>query len=87
MITALDAIVDRVYNALSDKGLLENTIIVFASDNGGQAKSAGASNWPLRGGKNTLWEGGIRVPSFVYSPLFTSQLADKKNPWYICITS
>ena len=44
-------IVDRVYNSLVDNGMLDNTIIVFASDNGGQAIGGGASNWPLRGMK------------------------------------
>ena len=44
-------IVDRVYNSLADAGMLDNTIIVFASDNGGQSIAGGASNWPLRGMK------------------------------------
>ena len=42
---------DRVYNSLADAGMLDNTIIVFASDNGGQSIAGGASNWPLRGMK------------------------------------
>ena len=42
---------DSVYTSLEDAGMLDNTIIVFASDNGGLATAGGASNWPLRGQK------------------------------------
>ena len=41
-------------------------VMLFFSQNGGASYIAG-SNWPLRGAKSTLWEGGTRVPAFVYS--------------------
>lgn len=72
MISMLDKSVGDIVKALNDRGILNNTIIVFMSDNGGSSRgihSASASNFPLRGQKNGLWEGGTRVVSFIYSPL------------------
>ena len=46
-------------------GLLENTLVIFTSDNGSRA-DRGASNYPLRGNKQTTWEGGQRIPMLVY---------------------
>ncbi|XP_047111614.1 arylsulfatase B-like [Schistocerca piceifrons] len=65
----------RVVAALEERGMLNNSIIVFASDNG--APTTGnepnwSSNYPLRGLKQTLWEGGVRGATMVWSPLFSS---------------
>ncbi|XP_015930738.1 arylsulfatase B [Parasteatoda tepidariorum] len=66
MISALDESIGKTVEALSKRGFLNNTIIIFASDNGGLNKE---SNWPFRGLKRGPWEGGIRVPCFIWSPL------------------
>ncbi|MFP4620987.1 MAG: sulfatase [Bacteroidales bacterium] len=58
----LDAGVGRVMTALREEGLYENTLIIFTSDNGGSLPH-GASNGPLRGGKQDMYEGGIKVPT------------------------
>ena len=46
-------------------------VLVFASDNG--APLEGGSNYPLRGGKGSLFEGGNRVPGFIASPLLAKK--------------
>src|SRR5690606_21648628 len=62
MIREMDEGVGWVVDALRETGLLEDTLIVFTSDNGGERFS---DNWPLVGGKMDLTEGGIRVPYIV----------------------
>lgn len=64
----LDTAVGRVRDALVSRGLMDNTYIIFASDNGG-CYLGGGKNAPLRGNKATLLEGGTKVDAFVYSPL------------------
>jgi arylsulfatase A-like enzyme len=56
----VDISVGRVLNKLRQTGLEENTVVIFTSDNGGL--SSVTSNAPLRAGKGTFYEGGIRVP-------------------------
>ncbi|KAH9379963.1 hypothetical protein HPB48_013227 [Haemaphysalis longicornis] len=72
MVDTLDQSVGFVVEALNEARMLENTVVVFFSDNGGMPYGSSASrgyNWPLRGTKNTLWEGGTRVAAFLWSPL------------------
>uniref|UniRef100_A0A7S3XL37 Sulfatase N-terminal domain-containing protein n=1 Tax=Heterosigma akashiwo TaxID=2829 RepID=A0A7S3XL37_HETAK len=65
---ALDLSVGRLVATLQAEGVWDNTVLIVASDNGG-CTHYGGNNWPLRGGKNSLWEGGLRVPAFIHSPL------------------
>ena len=58
--------VKRIFDNLDGMGMLQNTLVVLASDNGG-CPSVGGSNYPYRGFKHTLFEGGVRTPAFVYS--------------------
>jgi arylsulfatase A-like enzyme len=62
----VDLSVARVLNKLEESGLEKNTVVIFTSDNGGL--STVTSNYPLRAGKGTFYEGGIRVPMCIKWP-------------------
>lgn len=73
MIESMDDAVGTLLDTLDRLGLADNTIIIFTSDNGGNMYNEveGArptSNAPLRGGKATVYEGGVRVPCVVSYP-------------------
>lgn len=61
----LDDAVGKILQALKDNGQAENTLVVFANDNGGLTEE---SNRPFRGTKNTTFEGGVRVPCVMRWP-------------------
>lgn len=64
MVTRMDKGIGKIWDALENAGQLDNTIILFSSDNGGDL--AASSNYPLRGTKFTEWDGGVRVPAAIY---------------------
>ena len=67
MVDCMDVAIGRVLTALESKGMRDNTLIMFSSDNGGRIRF-GANNGKLRGGKKELFEGGIRVPTAIHWP-------------------
>ena len=67
LIEHMDDGIGQVIAALHANGQFENTIIVFTSDNGGQL-NMGANNGPLRDGKQSVYEGGLKVPTAVVWP-------------------
>lgn len=65
MITIMDEGIGDVINTLKELDLDDNTIVIFCSDNGGASL---ARNFPYRGNKGSVWEGGHRVPAIIWYP-------------------
>ncbi len=73
MIESMDDAIGTLLDKLDRLGLADKTIVVFASDNGGNMYNevdgtTATSNAPLRGGKATMYEGGLRGPAIVVQP-------------------
>ena len=72
MVKAVDDNVGRLLKKIDDLKISGNTIIIFLSDNGGfindyKGKKV-TNNYPLRSGKGSLYEGGIRIPTILFNP-------------------
>ena len=67
LVEHLDAGIGRVLRALEETGRLNDTLVIFSSDNGGSLPH-GSSNAPLAGGKQDMLEGGLRVPTCIAWP-------------------
>ncbi len=68
MLSAVDEAVGQITAALDEKSLRQDTLIIFSSDNGGPGPGKATMNTPLRAGKGTIYEGGVRVCAFAVWP-------------------
>merc|ERR1740121_3112069 len=86
MVAAADEGVANVTAALDARGMMGSTVIIVTADNGGpvddsttpgvhEGDAIGASNYPLRGGKHSIFEGGTRLTAFVWA----KQLSPRKH--------
>jgi arylsulfatase A len=71
LVESVDDSVGRILQKLDALGLADRTVIFFTSDNGGLALFDITSNLPLRAGKGSAYEGGVRVPLIVKAPRVT----------------
>ncbi|WP_304487956.1 sulfatase-like hydrolase/transferase [Chitinophaga sp. Cy-1792] len=65
-IVEIDDVFGRLIKVLQETGELENTLILFTSDNGPESEVPPAGRTAFRGAKGSTYEGGVRVPTFVY---------------------
>ncbi len=68
MVESVDESVGRIMAKLDELGIADNTVVFFTSDNGGVHITKITSNAPLRAGKGTMYEGGVREPLIVRWP-------------------
>ena len=84
MVNYLDDVVGEIVDALKTKGLWENLLFVASSDNGGPVRSGfGGNNYPLKGGKWTDWQGGVRVNSFASGGYLPKSMRGQKTVGYV----
>ena len=84
MVKYLDDVLGNVTDALKKRNMWENLLFVVSSDNGGPI-NGGANNYPLKGGKFSDWQGGVRVNAFVSGGYLPEQMRGKKTEGYIHI--
>ena len=88
MVHLLDDMIGQVVQRFVERDMWDDLLIVFTSDNGGPVRliESGASNFPLRGGKYSPWEGGVRAAAFVsggYLPAHRRGI-QLHEPFHIC---
>ena len=84
MVNYLDDVVGDLVSALKNRGMWDNLLLVTSSDNGGPVyPGGGANNYPLKGGKMSDWQGGIRGNAFVSGGYLPRSMRGIKTDGYI----
>eukprot|EP00730_Choanoeca_flexa_P004719 TRINITY_DN11782_c0_g1_i1.p1 TRINITY_DN11782_c0_g1~~TRINITY_DN11782_c0_g1_i1.p1 ORF type:complete len:519 (+),score=67.23 TRINITY_DN11782_c0_g1_i1:149-1558(+) len=86
MMTGIDQSLANITQVLKQRGMWNDTLLIFASDNGGPSLVGGpsyANNFPLRGGKGNDFEGGVRTASFVSGGLVPPAMRGTSVDGYI----
>jgi arylsulfatase A-like enzyme len=86
MVTALDDYVGQIVAALETQGIVDNTLILFTSDNGPHDEGGGDPTFfkasaPYKGMKRDVYDGGIHVPMIVHWPQAIQQARADDTPW------
>ena len=80
----MDDTVGDIVSVLKDRGLWDNLLLVVSSDNGGPVhQDSGGNNFPLKGGKGSDWQGGVRVNAFVNGGYLPDKVRGQKTEGYI----
>ena len=86
MVNYLDDVVGELVQALKTKQLWGNLLFIVSSDNGGPLRlGKGANNYPLKGGKHSDWQGGVRVNAFASGGYLPRVMRGRKTEGYIHI--
>ena len=86
MVAYVDDVVGALVEALKNKGLWDDLLLVVSSDNGGPVSTGkGANNYPLKGGKASDWQGGVRVNAFISGGYLPEQMRGQKTEGYVHI--
>ena len=84
MVALMDEVVGNVTAALRSAGMWNNTLLLWSSDNGGAVHLGGGANvWPLRGGYENNWEGGIRAAALLSGGFLPAAVRGRKLEGFI----
>lgn len=87
MVLYVDEVVGLIVDKLHDKGMWDNTYLSLVSDNGGPLYVPGsANNYPLKGGKYSDWEGGVRTTAFMAGGLLPDNLRGTAHGGVVAIS-
>eukprot|EP01065_Artemidia_motanka_P026718 TRINITY_DN31978_c0_g1_i1.p1 TRINITY_DN31978_c0_g1~~TRINITY_DN31978_c0_g1_i1.p1 ORF type:complete len:539 (+),score=164.55 TRINITY_DN31978_c0_g1_i1:89-1705(+) len=87
MVYYVDEAVGNATKLMKESGMWDDTLVVLHADNGGPiyaSGNAGANNYPLKGGKMSNWEGGIRVNAFASGGFIPAAVRGTKQEGYVC---